>query len=111
MQSYFPEQKINLVTGVMSDKGYDEMIEHLKPIVDRVFAVSTGSARALDAVSYAESFHLHKVEAEAFETVKDGVRAALHAAKENGLPVLCLGSLYLYKDVSEAVNQVLAESF
>lgn len=109
MNLYFPEQKVNLLTGVMSDKGYDEMIEKLKPITEHAFTVCTGGVRALSAQGYAESFRLHKVDATAYETVEDGVRAAITAARENGSPVLCLGSLYLYRDISDAVEKALNE--
>lgn len=109
MKLYFPDQKVNLITGVMSDKGYDEMIERLKPITAHAFTVCTGGARSLSAQGYAESFRLHKIDATAYETVEDGVRAAMEHAKENGLPVLCLGSLYLYKAVADAVERVLTE--
>ena len=109
MHLYFPEQKVNLITGVMSDKGYDEMIERLKPITEHAFTVCTGGVRSLSAQGYAESFRLHKVGATAYETVEDGVRAAIEKAKENGCPVLCLGSLYLYRDVADAVKKVLGE--
>jgi len=33
------------------------------------------------------------------ETVVDGVEAALDRAKKEQAPLICLGSLYLYKDV------------
>ncbi len=110
MKLYFPEQKVNLITGVMSDKGYDEMIEQLKSITEHAFTVCTGGARALSAQGYADSFRLHKVEATAYETVEQGVRAAMESARINGLPVLCLGSLYLYRAVADAVKTVLEDA-
>jgi len=39
IQTYFPEQKVNLLSGVMADKSYDEMIEKLRPVTNHVYTV------------------------------------------------------------------------
>lgn len=106
---YFVGHRVNLLTGVMKDKGYDEMIEKLKPIAEHVFTVCPGGARALPAQDYAKSFLEHGVSATAYETVEAGVRAAVEDSRRKRIPLVCLGSLYLYSSATEALEKVLAE--
>ena len=91
----------------MEDKDYDAMIEALKPVTEQAFTVTPGNPRALKAVDYAAHFQSHKVPATAFESVEAGVRAAVDAARAENIPLICLGSLYLYHDVAVAVHRVL----
>lgn len=105
--SYFPETKIDLLLGVMADKDYDVMIEVIKPIAHRVFAVTANSsARALPAERLALDLSAHKLDAVICESVKDGLHRALSDAREGGRPLLALGSLYLYAPLLEALQSL-----
>jgi dihydrofolate synthase/folylpolyglutamate synthase len=106
VKAYFPEQPVYLLSAVMADKDYDEMIEKLKPVTKQVFTVSTGMPRALTAKAYAEQFCAHKVPAEAYEDAKEGIRVALATSREKGIPLICLGSLYLYSMVAEVIESL-----
>ena len=108
IQTYFPEQKINLLSGVMADKGYDEMIELLKPVANRVYTVTPNTPRALSAERYAQDFTEHKIPAAAFAELKEGVRTAVLESLAQGTPLICLGSLYMYNDVTDAVKDTLS---
>lgn len=108
IREYFPEQRVNILSGVMSDKDYDAMIEELKPVTEKAFTVTPRNPRALDAEEYASVFRAHKVDAVAYADIEDAVRAAIEDSKKNGLPLICLGSLYLYSDVYNAVKKVTA---
>ncbi len=109
VKTYFPEQRVNILSGVMTDKDFDAMIEALKPIANRVFTVTPHSPRALAATEYAAQFAGHKIPAAAYETIEEGVAAALDASREAGLPLICLGSLYLYADLTDAVAKHLQQ--
>ena len=102
---YFPEQRVNLLVGVMADKNYDEMIERLKPIAHHVYTVKPSNPRALDAESLAAQFRAHRVDATAYPCVEDAMRAALASSREEGRPLICLGSLYLYGEAVEALER------
>ena len=104
-QAYFPEQKVNILTGVMLDKDYDEMIEKLKPITAHAFTVRPENPRALSAEEYAEFFHHHKIPATPFSDVPTAVQAAIRDCRSNGIPLICLGSLYLYNAVADALGK------
>ncbi len=108
IRDYFPEMRVNLLSGVMSDKDYDAMIEALKPVANHIFTVTPQNPRALSAAEYAAQCKNHKVSATAYDSVEAGVRAAIADCRENGLPLICLGSLYLYGEVADAVACALA---
>lgn len=95
--------KIELLMGVMADKDHKKMIEMLAPYADEVFTVTPQNDRSLDSSSVGEEFAAYGVRATAFEDINDGVAAAVGAARENKKPLLCLGSLYMYADVKQAV--------
>ncbi len=106
IREYFPEQRVNILSGVMTDKDYDAMIEALKPVTEKAFTVTPHNPRALSAEEYAAVFKLHKVDVIAFSEIEDAVRAAIEDSRENGIPLICLGSLYLYSDVYNAVKKI-----
>ncbi len=99
IRQYFPERKVNILTGVMADKSYDEMIESLKEIANEVFTVRPENPRALSAEAFAKEFQNHKIPATGFHSIADGVAAAIEASKRDNRPLVCLGSLYLYHSV------------
>ena len=105
IQTYFPEQKVNILSGVMADKNYDEMVESLKAVTRHAFTVRPNNPRALSAKDYAAQFQNHKIPATAFDSVSDAVRHAILDSRENGVPLVCLGSLYLYNEVAQALEQ------
>ncbi len=107
IREYFSDLKVNILSGVMADKDYDAMIEELKPVTRKAFTVTPHNPRALSSEEYAHSFALHKVDAVAFETIEDAVNAAVEDSRRNGIPLICLGSLYLYSDVYDAVIQAI----
>ena len=106
---YFPDQKVNLLSGVMADKAYDEMIEQIKTVAAKVFTVTPNNPRALAAEEYAGYFRNHKIESEGFDSVESGIRAAMRDSRENHRPLICLGSLYLYEEFYEKIQKISAE--
>ena len=107
IQSYFGSQKVNLLSGVMADKDKGEMIETMKTVAARAFAVTPNNPRALAAKDYAAQLASHGIPATACESVAEGVRAAIEASKQENIPLVCLGSLYLYEEVEAAVRACL----
>ena len=107
IKRYLPNQRVNMLGGVMADKERGEMIETMKPIVARAFAVTPNNPRALAADEYAAQLESHGIPATAYASVVEGVRAAVETSREEGRPLLCLGSLYLYEEVEAAVKGLL----
>ncbi len=101
IETYFPNEKVLILSGVMVDKDYDGMVEGLKSVTEKAYTVTPENPRALKATEYAESFNLHGVRSEAFETAENALRTAMKDAKEQNKPLVCVGSLYLYKTISD----------
>ena len=107
IKAYFPNQKVNLLGGVMADKDRGEMIEIMKPIAARAFAVTPNNPRALTADEYAAQLASFDIPATSYASVAEGVKAAIESSKKEGIPLVCLGSLYLYEEVEKAVRGLL----
>ena len=103
VRAYFGDKKINLLVGILADKAHGEMAEELAKIADRVICIAPPSPRALPAEALAEEFCEAGANARAANSIKEGVKIALSYKK----PVLVIGSLYSYNDVSESVRNAL----
>lgn len=102
---YFPEQKVNMLVGIMEDKDYDEMIERLKPVTAHAFTVRPENPRAMTAEHLAEHFQAHKIPVTPCASVAEAVPTAIKASKEEKLPLICLGSLYLYNEIVDLIKE------
>ncbi len=106
LSHYFGQEKVNLLTGVMADKDYAAMAETLSPFAKKVFTVTPDNPRSLASSSLAELYSGLGVTSESFESVYDGFYAAYLDSKENNIPLICLGSLYMYCEVAEAHEKI-----
>ncbi len=103
-QKVFDGKKVVLLTGVMADKAYDTMVDIIAPHVAEVFTLKVDNPRALDAASLAEVYTRHGIKATANDSIAASLKAARKRAEELDLPLLILGSLYLYKDIYKKIN-------
>ena len=99
-----PDGKVVLVMGVMADKDHGRMVEELAPYAAAMVAVRPDRERSMESDDLAEEFRRVGVPAMARSTPGEGVAAALPMARETGRPLVCLGSLYMYGEVKEAVE-------
>ncbi len=106
---YFHEKPI-LLTGIMADKNYKEVADIASEYAYRVYTVKPNVPRALDAQSYADVYSERGVPAFATDSVEQGVNAAVAAASAEHRPLLIFGSLYMYADVSAAVEKFFSET-
>ncbi|MBQ8927815.1 MAG: bifunctional folylpolyglutamate synthase/dihydrofolate synthase [Oscillospiraceae bacterium] len=107
VQVFGPAAKAVLVAGVMADKDYAAYPELLHAQTDCVFTVTPDNPRALPADALARTFRACSIPAAACKGVPQAVRCALERAEVQHLPVLGMGSLYLYRDFCEAVSGLL----
>ena len=110
VEGYF-NKKIVILTGVLADKEYEAMADELAKIASHAVTVTPENPRALGAKEYAEVLGARGINAQPTDSVETGVRTALALAKEEDAPLVCLGSLYLYREVSEAVKACLNTAF
>jgi len=102
-----PSGKVMLVMGVLRDKDYRAMIGMLAPLCAGVITITPPNPRALPAAETAEVFMSCGVTAEAAQSLPEGVQKAFIQAKKENLPLVILGSLYIYGEVKEALSQLL----
>lgn len=103
---YFGDQKVVLLTGVMEDKDYLAMADVLAPLVQTVVTVTPDNPRSLPAKRYADVYCRRGISAYAAESIFEGVAKAVECAKQANLPLIMLGSLYMYGDVKRALLSI-----
>lgn len=96
--------KVVLLIGVMADKEYWLYPEILGEYTDKAFTVTPDNPRSLNSDILARSFAEKNIEAESCGTVSRGLKCAVNYAKNHGLPLIALGSLYMYKEFIEALK-------
>ena len=106
IRHYFKGQPVALLTGVMADKDYTDMVATLAPLTCRVFTLTPNNPRSLSAADYAEVYRKAGIEASAYDSVEDAVAAAVAYARETGTPLFSLGSLYMYVEVTSALEKM-----
>lgn len=97
--------KLNVLTGVMADKEYAVMAKAISKIAERVYCTKPNNPRALSVEKYAECLESFGAEAIPCPEVSDAVNKAFCDSKDNGIPLLVLGSLYLYSEFREAFDK------
>ncbi len=99
---YFPDKKVNIITGVMKDKDFALMAKKIGEIANRVFCITPDNPRALLADEYAKTFRQNGVDTLPFENLSDAVNEAL---KED-IPIISLGSLYMYNELINVLKNL-----
>ena len=110
IKKYFKDIKLYVVTGVMSDKDYGFIADKICEIASRAYCITPDNPRALKSEKYAEVFKEKGIFAKAFSSVDEAIKAVVNDALNDGIPVLCLGSLYMYKEISEGLFKVIESS-
>ncbi len=96
--------KIALLIGVMSDKEYGLYPEILGKFIDKAFAVIPDNPRSLDSDILARAFTEKGIDAVSCGSVESGLEQALEYAKSRNIPLIALGSLYMYGEFSQGIK-------
>ena len=99
IKHYFKDERVYVLSGVLSDKDYNYIAERLSEVAERAFTLTPENPRALTAEKYASILAEKGVDATPCENITAAFNAARDAAKRNGKALVCLGSLYTYADV------------
>ncbi|MDE6678512.1 MAG: bifunctional folylpolyglutamate synthase/dihydrofolate synthase, partial [Ruminococcus sp.] len=105
LEMYFRKNRVVLLIGVMADKDYNCYADILREHTEIVFTVTPNNPRSLDCQTLAGSFSAKGIPACAFHNMKECVKSAYDYAKEKNLPLIALGSLYMYKDFINALEK------
>ncbi len=101
------QKKVALLMGVLADKDYGDMVSILAPLAEKVFTVTPPSPRALDSDKLAAVFEKNGVNATAHPAIFEGVNSAYAYAKTQNVPLVMLGSLYMYGEVVKSLEKTL----
>ncbi len=104
LKTYFPNQKITFLLGVLADKDVDAMLALLLPLAQSFVAVKPPSQRAMKQSTLAQRLQEYGASVSVCETVAEGVEKAIMLAGKDGT-VCALGSLYFSGDVRLAVEK------
>lgn len=106
LELYFGKKRVVLLIGVMADKEYNLYADMLHEHTDCVFTVTPDNPRSLDCQILAGTFSEKGIPACAFHELEWGVQSAYSYAKEKNLPLIALGSLYMYREFTNALNKI-----
>ena len=107
IKRYFGNEKINVVSGVMADKDCNYIASRIGSVASEVFCLTPDNPRALNSKEYSEIYKSMGIKSSYYPTVKDAVYAAITDAIENKKAVFCVGSLYMYCEIAEHVDEFL----
>lgn len=96
IRRYFGDRPVYVLTGVLEDKDYRAIAADLATVAGRAFVLTPDNPRALAGETYAALLDGLGVPAVAYATVTEAYAAAREAAARDGVPLICLGSLYTY---------------
>ena len=102
---YFPGKKLVGIMGVLADKAYDEEVEMMAPLFEKIFTITPPeNPRALEAEKLSAVIEKFDVPTEACETIEDAVRKAGDITGPDGI-IIIFGSLSY---IGQAVSAVKA---
>ena len=96
IKTYFGDEKVYVLSGVLSDKDYRAIAKDISTVASRAFTMTPENPRALAAEDYAAVLRENGVEANAYASIDSALDSALNAARRDAIPLVCLGSLYTY---------------
>ncbi len=103
---YFKNKKIILICGVMADKDYHYMASKMSEIAKEVFCITPNNPRALSADDFAKVFTDLGIPSTPSSSPTEALKTAIDSAKKEDLPILCLGSLYMYSEIISALKNL-----
>ena len=83
------------------------MVSMLAEVADSAFCVTPDNPRALDGCDYAAEFCGQGIAARAFDTMDAALSAAYSYCRERNIPLVALGSLYMYADFCAALERII----
>ncbi len=103
IRAYF-DTGVHIITGVLKDKDYEFIAKKLATVAEFATTLTPSNPRALEACRYARLLESLGVPSEAKASVEEALQFAIDKAKKENRALICLGSLYTYAEVIEALN-------
>lgn len=110
IRRYFGGKRVALLIGVMVDKEYGLYADLLGESAEKAFAVKPDNPRSLDSFKLAEELNARGLPTIAFDELDAGAAAAYEYARERNIPLIALGSLYMYGQLRAALEKIYHNS-
>ena len=110
LSSFLKGRQLTLVLGILSDKPYEKMLEHLVPLAGRVIITKARIDRSLDPSTLKQA--AQRLTQHPVTVIEDVKGAVTHAVQtSNSADVVCIaGSLYVVGEAKEKFNNNLDQS-
>ena len=105
IKRYFPNGRVIILSGVLKDKDYVAIAKKISEVASDAFTITPDNPRALSADDYRDTLLSFGVNAKATSGVKEALTAAFNLAASESKPIICLGSLYTYAEVTHTIKQ------
>ena len=109
MDAWCYRKKAVMVMGVMADKDYRLYGEMLADKAELVLTVKPDNPRSLPAEELAEALGEAGISAVPCGSFDEAVKRTVSVSRATDLPVIALGSLYMYREFTEALDRYLPE--
>ncbi len=106
IKHYFPDRPVAVLTGVLSDKDHRHIAGRISEVASRAFTITPDNPRALSAEDYAGELCEAGVDATATDGVASALEQGMDYAAKAGTALCCLGSLYTYIEVIDALKAI-----
>lgn len=106
IKHYFSKEKVIVVSGVLRDKDYNYIAGRLSEIAAFAYTITPDNKRALPAEDFASLLSSLGVESTPNESIGEALGKAVRRADKTGQPIVCLGSLYTYVDVTAELEKL-----
>jgi len=106
IKRYYGGSRVTVISGVLRDKDYRAVAKMIAEVADKVYTITPDSPRALSAEEYRDIFAELGVTAEPMPSVTEAVAAGYERALSASSPLFSLGSLYTYREFTDALSSV-----
>ena len=106
IKHYFGDKRVVIFSGVLADKEYEKIAGKIAEVADCAFTITPENPRALPSTDYALILKRYGVYATPCENIEEAVRLGILAASEKDTSLCCLGSLYTYGSVLDALKKM-----
>ena len=103
IKQYFGDERVLVLSGVLADKDHEDIAAKLSEIALEAFVLTPDNPRALPAEQYASELMQNGVHATAYESLGEALKNAMQTAEREGRALVCLGSLYTYAEIIQAL--------
>lgn len=104
IKAYFGDRRVVIMSGVLRDKDYETIADSLSEVAAEVYTITPDSPRALDAEKYSEIISKRGIAATPCISVAQALALSKKKASELNTALFCLGSLYTYGEVINALK-------